>query len=851
MKIVTKIVSSIVLIFIMVSTAYAQVPQGFNFQAVATAPDGTPISNQEIGVQIEVVKGTEEGTVVYTETHSVTTNAAGLFQIVIGEGTPAESNDFSTVNWGDDNYFVGFGIDLANTGSFESLGKTRLLSVPYALLAQDVVNGGGTGEIVTELNLDATVDTAFTVTITGDEGLVNNSAIIGEASTFGTNVGVEGKAYSQSGSDAFQVGTYGEVSGEGTGTHIAVFGSAINDEGTGGRRYGLYGQARSSGRENIGGFGVGLGPGDGEIVLRGDEFAGGDFNVGGFNIGMVGFARQNLNGNIGVRGYVYGENGARSNRALQAEARTTADGTNIGLQALVSGSFSENIGIEVDVYDETDARNLGTVLNVGGSSVSNVGLIVNADTAAMLNGQTVINGDLTVNGFINGGSGGGGAITEYFLDATVDTAFQVTISGDDGPVNNSAFIGLANTSGTNVGVEGKGHSETGNERAQFGLYGEAIGEGTGRHYGVLGWAASPDRTGGNAYGLYGRADSQGKFNFGTFTYVTGIGSNEIVPLGDPEEENGNFGTFNIGYGTYVEGNANGNTGLDIAVGGDQGSRINIGAEARVFTTSAAENSGIQAIVNGSTTQNRGFWGLVNGDNNNVGMELIVEGGTDNRGIVVNADIAATFNGAVEINQNAIDVVGDTNDDQLVKIQGGGINAGINPYTDGIVMNHNTGGGSVFEMYKSGANTVLITGDGNATFAGTVNQASDLHLKTNITDLSDALNNTLALRGVSYTWIDENKTQDTQIGVIAQEVEEVYPEFVRTDDEGMKSVNYSQMVAVLIEAVKELNSKIEALESENSELRAQLDEIDTMKAQINTLMTLISATPEVETVTADK
>ena len=53
---------------------------GDNFQAAATAPDGTPLSSVEIGVQIEVVKGTEEGDVVYTETHTVTTMQSGYFK---------------------------------------------------------------------------------------------------------------------------------------------------------------------------------------------------------------------------------------------------------------------------------------------------------------------------------------------------------------------------------------------------------------------------------------------------------------------------------------------------------------------------------------------------------------------------------------------------------------------------------------------------------------------------------------------------------------------------------------------------------------------------------------------------
>lgn len=69
-----------------------------------------------------------------------------------------------------------------------------------------------------------------------------------------------------------------------------------------------------------------------------------------------------------------------------------------------------------------------------------------------------------------------------------DTAFQVTISGDEGSVNNSAFIGLARTSGTNVGVEGKAHSETGNEGLQVGTYGEALGVGSSSHIGVYGYS---------------------------------------------------------------------------------------------------------------------------------------------------------------------------------------------------------------------------------------------------------------------------------------------------------------------------------------------------------------------------
>ncbi|MCR9133960.1 MAG: tail fiber domain-containing protein [bacterium] len=812
-----------------------QVPQGFNFQAVAAGTDGLPLADQEISVQIEIVKGTEEGDVVYTETHTVNTNAVGLFQLTIGQGTASEGNTFSSVNWGSDNFFVGLAVDLTNTGNFVSLGKTKLLSVPYALLAQDVVNGTGASAI-TEYEIDvSTGDTAFTVIAIGDEGGLINPAIIGYANTTGFNIGVDGIGESLEGNETFQYGVRGVALGEGTGLH-----------------YGLRGEARAANAWNVGVRGQ-------SIWESTQENYGGWFS-GRFsrlrNVGIIADARDVQNFgvqyNTGVVGIASGSgSGDLENGSYNTGVRAEANGNTIGnhaVSAVVFGNAgTDNAGVfaESNVDDgTTEIENMGVKAFAGGPG-RNVALYGSAfngaeNYAAWLDGEVVINGDLTVNGAING-EGGGGLITEIDLDAALDTAFTVRISGDEGAVNNSAIIGEASTFGTNVGVEGKAFSQSGSESFQVGTYGEAVGEGSGTHIGVYGWSNTPDRTGGSSYGLFGRAASQGKFNQGARTFVNGAGSGEIIPIGDPAEQDGNFGSFNIGYSTYVEGNLNGNTGVDIEIGGDQGSRINIGAEARVFTTSTAENSGIQAIVNGSSTLNRGFFGYINGDNNNVGMDLTVEGGTDNRGLIVNADIAATFNGAVEINQSDLNIVGDTNDDQAIKINNGGISGGLNPFTDGFQLNHNVAGGTLLEMYQGGNLNVNITGDGNATFAGTVNQSSDLRLKTNVASISNALDNALALRGVSYKWKDETKSQDTQIGLIAQEVEEIYPEFVRTDDEGMKSVNYSQMVAVLIEAVKELNAKIEVLESENSELRAQADDIKTMKAQINQLMTLISGT----------
>ncbi|MCP9291746.1 tail fiber domain-containing protein [Gracilimonas sediminicola] len=410
----------------------AQVPQGFNFQAVARNADGDLIANSELGVRISVLQGSETGTAVYTETQTPTTSAVGSFQIVIGEGV--SDGDFSSIDWSADNFYVKLEIDPAGGTEYEELGTTRLLSVPYALLARDVVNGGGSFE--TEVNLDLSAgDTTYVINQTGDNGDKFTPAFTVNSELSGTNQAIDANTFSQSGSTETQYGLSGSAIGEGTGTHIGVLGSALHDEGegTGGRRYGLYGQARSNGRENIGGFGLGLGNGDGEIVALGDEFAGGEFNVGGFNIGLVGFARQNLNGNIGIRGYTYGSEGARENRAVSAEAVTTATGRNIGVQAIVHSSQSDNMGFQALMFDDgsgnasannigveldvsngaTDnnygirgyingsaTNNTGMFLEVSGGSNSNVGLNVTAPTAAELNGDVNISGNLTVSGSI-------------------------------------------------------------------------------------------------------------------------------------------------------------------------------------------------------------------------------------------------------------------------------------------------------------------------------------------------------------------------------------------------------------------------------------------------------------------
>ena len=112
----------------------------------------------------------------------------------------------------------------------------------------------------------------------------------------------------------------------------------------------------------------------------------------------------------------------------------------------------------------------------------------------------------------------------------------------------------------------------------------------------------------------------------------------------------------------------------------------------------------------------------------------------------------------------------------------------------------------------------ISGEIRATNAITSYYSSDETLKENITPINDALNKLHQINGVEYDWTDDYiKSRGGEdgyfvrkhdIGCIAQEVEQILPEIVAQNNEGFKAIKYERIVALLIEAVKELDAKLE-------------------------------------------
>lgn len=103
---------------------------------------------------------------------------------------------------------------------------------------------------------------------------------------------------------------------------------------------------------------------------------------------------------------------------------------------------------------------------------------------------------------------------------------------------------------------------------------------------------------------------------------------------------------------------------------------------------------------------------------------------------------------------------------------------------------------------------VVTIGGSLVSTGDITAFSDESLKKDVVTIEGALDKTKELRGVSFV----RKSDDSKsIGVIAQELEKVLPELVKTGDDGIKSVNYGQITGLLIEAVKELAAKVDELE----------------------------------------
>ena len=194
--------------------------------------------------------------------------------------------------------------------------------------------------------------------------------------------------------------------------------------------------------------------------------------------------------------------------------------------------------------------------------------------------------------------------------------------------------------------------------------------------------------------------------------------------------------------------------------------------------------------------------------------------TANAGVVVDTMTldAATLTATGDFTVDAAgDIVLDAaGDDILLKSAGtheGNINLASSNLTiksivsdKDIIFQGNDGGSAITAL------TLDMSAAGAATFNNDVTAFSDKRLKTDVTDIENALEKVQQMQGVYYRRNDVENAK-MQVGVLAQDMEKILPEVVLTADDEMqtKSVDYGKITSVLIEAVKELSAKVKELE----------------------------------------
>ena len=230
-----------------------------------------------------------------------------------------------------------------------------------------------------------------------------------------------------------------------------------------------------------------------------------------------------------------------------------------------------------------------------------------------------------------------------------------------------------------------------------------------------------------------------------------------------------------------------------------------------------------------------FGGYYIGIQNGTGTVTNLEG--------VHAMTSGNGTGYVEYN-TPLDIMGRINNSETgtargIYIRDFSIGTGTSVNNYGIYLDEQTTGDNNYQIYSEGGQSYLggslgigttvigsyrlyVNGDVYATGGY---YPSDARFKDNIVTIESPLAKILNMRGVSYNWKkeeykDRGFAEGRHYGVIGQEIEKVLPEVVRESPNGEKSVSYTELIPVLIEAVKEQQKMIEGLKAEVKQLKTK-------------------------------
>ncbi|MDC8001610.1 tail fiber domain-containing protein [Aequorivita todarodis] len=489
------------------------------------------------------------------------------------------------------------------------------------------------------------------------------------------------------------------------------------------------------------------------------------------------------------------------------DGKSDSDGSEDGSSIFLGGSAGKN-------DDATDNRNIGIGFNSLTSNISGEG-----NTAIGYNSlKTSLGNNNTAIGYSSLYNNGGG-----FNTAVGNSSLYNNAGSYNTAVGASALY--SNTTGqgnTAIGLYAMFNNDVGQENTAIGDYALIQNKSGEENTAVGAYALSSSTSGGynTALGMHAlNGNTSGNYN-------TAIGNGALA--------SNSYGEKNVAIGVSSLGACIGYDNIGI---GYSALRQNTGGQ---FNIAIGSEAGLQ---NGTGLRNI-FLGYQSGYNETGSNKLYIENSNADAN---NALIYGEFNNnLLRVNGN-LQVSGVTN---LHRNVASGVALQVNGsealWYNGTYFSWGYGGSANFFADNVGigitAPNVALDVNGSIEYTGTITDVSDRRLKENFKPINNTLEALQNIKGYTYT-MKNDAAKKREYGVIAQDVQKVFPEMVSIiDDEGHFGVSYIQLIPVLVEAIKEQQAEIETLKGKlvkQNQLEERLDKLES-------LMKSASFTSEIET-----
>jgi len=783
--------------------AMAQAPQGFSYQAVLRNGSGSPIANKTVAIRVTLQNASQVA--YYSETHTKMTNSQGVASIIIGSGTQVSGNSFSSIPWSNGDVHLKIEIDPDNGINFTAMGDaTKLQSVPYSLFAPNgMPTNGTTGQT---LYHNGTTWTPSNILVNDGTNIGVGSAIFSPTQKLDVNgaIRLRGLLYDYNNTSGLtnQILTrstsgvlwqspsgMGIPTGAGVNNQLAVWSGTNSVKGVTNLTWGTSLQVASLPTAGIDDAIFEVKNKDGKVVFG--VYQGGvvvNFDDSGVKGARGGFAVGGLSQTKAGTNPQYFRITMDSARIyLKDVAKGARGGFAVGGLSQTKG-FSNYMQLNSDNY--FIGQDAGKSINKGQYNVF-IGYQAGMNTTGYHQDMEPTDGDNNI--FLGYHAGYSNTVGEQniymgaFSGEMNDNGSSNTYLGSESGRYNKGY------GNTLIGAQTGGANQTNN---------------TGYKNTFIGHWSGTNNTTGNGNVFIGRECGSGN--------TTGYNN---VYIGHLAGNNNSTGYGNVFIGPFAGWYSNQNNTLIIHNNGD--ALANIPSNSLIYGDFSAKTLRLNATVGINTAP-----GSVNGLNINAGISTNAASGVYSIGNYMGvwgiASGASTASYRYGVYGSA---------------SGGTYNYGVSGYA-AIAANSYAG-------YFSG--NVNITG---TLYVNGTTYSSDKRLKKNIKPLESSLTKVMNLQGVTYNWKSETELSDikkssdpnikensskfnfptgTQIGVIAQDVEKIFPELVNTDGDGLKSVDYVKFTPILIEAIKEQQKKIEQLEEKVKEVDALKAELEAIKA----------------------